>query len=423
MFFLHEPKFAYRLGQILRVNCLSAWLLAATTFGLGATAADATLQSFENLFRELQVSESQAEDGGRVDRGALAPAIDRIVDARNNVFNRDGGLFDTVLNTGRVEREYLQAVAAANAAASQLASARNKLAQEHAESIRRQQETPGLRRAQIECDQAEANLRAKQGELQGVATRLGDLYARLRRNVPEFFRQYAALRHLLPFERGPMNTEIIDLLRRRERDCGQWIEGQILMAVAAAYAGDTATADACLERASRIMKECPPLIMTSLAEDCCSTWLLLGETDKVEPYVKVISVTPARSRTAMQEWILGADARVRGRHDDAAKFLAAAVGKAKKRAPPSLIAEAALSLLLADVKGRRTGKAADLLDDVKDEEIWSVLQSRAALAAAQERWGDAVHLIEACRAKAPPCLDAQLEAQHTSYANEEVWRP
>ena len=398
--------------------------MAVSILGVTVHAAEPPLPSFENLLRELQATERGATSSDRpADREAIATSVDQLVNVRNVVFNRDGGLFNSVLETGRVEREYAVAVSAANAAGLRLANARSRLAQETAESLRRQQETPALKRAEAEFNQAEAELRTKNVELQSVAARLTNLYARLRRNLPDFFRNYMALRQVLPYERSPINAEIANCLERRAHDCSQWVEGHVLMAVASAYAGDESAAQKFLEQAGQIMKECPPLITTILAEDCCSTWLLLGKTDKVAQYVAAIRNTPARYRTAMQEWMLGADARVQGRYDDASKFLSAAMGKAKKRAPAALIAEAAFVLLLGDSKGKRTAKAADLLADVKEDDSWSVLQSRAALAAAQERWGDAVHLIEACRAKAPLCIDEDLEQQHASYADEKVWRP
>lgn len=399
-------------------------MLVLAGLSAAARAAEPAIQSFDNLLRELQAIEGRAEDQRRpVDAEGLAREINRIVDARNVVFHRDGGLFDTVRETARVEGDYMRALRATQLAAAQLTAANGRLAREEGESLRLQRETPGLGQARADAAQAAANLRREQDALGVVTGRLRDLYGRLRRNLPEFFQHYIALRQLLPHERGPLNATLVKLLRGREGNSQDWVEGQVLIAVAEAYEGDTSDAEACLERAGAIMRSCPQLITTMIAEDCCSTWLLLGKVGKVEPYMGVIRKTPVRLRTAVHDWLLGADARVRGDHEDAAKSLLMAVGKAKKKAPPALIAEAALAVLLSDVKGRRTAKAADLLADVKSDESWPVLQSRAALAAAEGRWGDAMRLIESSQDKAPPCLDVQLASQRASYEAETVWRP
>lgn len=403
---------------------LAVSMLALAGLSAAARAAEPAMQSFDNLFRELQAIEGQAAGQGQpVDGEALAREVNRIVDARNEVFRRDGGLFDTVRETARVEGDYMRALNETRLAAAKLAEANARLAREQGESLRQQRETPGLGQARADASEADADLRHEQEALAAVTSRLRDLYARLRRNLSEFFQHYIAMRQLLPHERGPRNATLVKLLRDREGNCPDWVEGQVLMAVAEAYDGDVRQAEACLEHAGAIMRSCPQLITTMIAEDCCSTWLLLGKADKVKPYTDVIRRTPARLRTAVHEWLLGADARVRGRHDEAAKSLLVAVSKAKKKAPPALVAETALAVLLADTKGRRTAKAADLLADVKSDETWPVLQSRAALAAAEGRWGDAMRLIESCQEKAPPCLDVQLASQRASYADEAVWRP
>jgi len=284
-------------------------------------------------------------------------------------------------------------------------------------------ETLGLQGARDAASQAESQFRQAEASLQRVKTVLSSLYARLQRNVPEFLARYVELRQLLPHERDPINGEIAMVCQQQEPLCPKWVEGFVASAVALAYEGKDTAAAEYLERAGEVFEKCPPLIGTLLAEDCCATWLLLGRPDKVGRYVAAIKSIRAQQRSAMHEWLLGADARVRGRYDDAKQILSMALGKAKKKAPPALVAEAALAHLLADPQGRRTKKAADLLEDVKHDESWPVLQSRAALAAAEERWGDAVHLIDQCRAKAPPCLASELDGQQASYASEKVWHP
>jgi hypothetical protein len=399
-------------------------MLALVGLAASSRAAEPAIQSFDNLIRELQAIEGEVEEKKPpVDDEGLRREISRIVDARNEVFHRDGGLFNLVRDTARVEGDYVRALNATRIAEAKFAAASARQAREEGESLRLQRETPGLAQARADAAQADAKRRREHAALSAVITKLRDLYARLQRNLPTFFQHYIALRQLLPHERGPANAKLLEFLRDREGACQDWVEGQVVMAVAEAYDGDAREAEARLERAGTIMRSCPQLITTMVAEDCCSTWLLLGKADKVVPYVNVVRGTPVRVRPAVHDWLLGADARVRGRYDDAATSLLRAVGKAKKKAPPSLIAETALAVLLADSKGRRTAKAADLLGDVKSEESWPVLQSRAALAAAEGRWGDAMRLIESCQQKAPPCLDEQLAAQRASYVEQQIWRP
>lgn len=404
------------LGQVVLVSCM---LIARATAG-----DEPQVQSFENLFRELQESAEERRPIGLAEASeSLAATVDRIVRTRNEIVSRNGGLFRAINDTVRAEMECMQAFRVLAMANGRVQQARAVYNREVQQSAILGKSTLALDGARQNVDLAEDVERRAAAEFREKRERLDRFYGFLRRDIPDFLRCYDEFRRIVPHERGAVNAELIDRIEQHDRQSPEWVEGAIVAAMLSVYDGDDAQAESHLERAATLLKACPPLLRSMLAEDGCSAWLLLGRPDKVSNYIAMIKRIPANRRSAMEEWLIGADARVRGRHADAVKQLTAALNKAKKKATPALIAEAALAQLLADPNGRRFAKAEELLDEVKDNETWPVLQSRAALAGAESRWGDAVHLVELCRAKAPPCLDSELDAQKTSYENEKVWRP
>ena len=67
-------------------------------------------------------------------------------------------------------------------------------------------------------------------------------------------------------------------------------------------------------------------------------------------------------------------------------------------------------------------KAGCYLEEAGDHGSWQLLRARAGLAAENEKWSEAIELLEECILAAPPRLEAELRVQQASYRDEEPWR-
>jgi hypothetical protein len=380
--------------------------------------------SFENLFRSLEEdARSASSPAASLPTDGLASQVSRLIGARQAVVGGDGGLFKTINDALQQEATCRGSMAQLNQAIAQLNACQMRFAAEETTSARLGQDTLGLRGARNALENAQAIARRAQADVATQTNRLEGLYSRVRRDLPQFFAIYSQLRQLLPLEQGALNAEIASLVARPDRDCPLFVEGHVVAAIALIYDGRDAAAEESLEKANAVFSQCPSLVATALAEDCCAAWLLLGRPDKVAKFVAAIHRIHARHRSATQDWLLGDHAHARGRHEEAARLLGAAVNKARKSAPAALIADAALASLMTTPSGRRPVKALELLQRVEGDKSWQVLQCRAAVSAAEGRWHEAIELVLACEKKAPPCLAAELARQRSAYEREQMWRP
>lgn len=102
-------------------------------------------------------------------------------------------------------------------------------------------------------------------------------------------------------------------------------------------------------------------------------------------------------------------------------FFGKAVAKSKGDAPPQLLAEAAMALTYLEGK-TNAEKAGRYLEEAGNNGSWQLLRARAGLAAENEKWSEAIELLEECILAAPPRLEAELRVQQASYREEEPWR-
>ncbi len=356
---------------------------------------------------------------------AVEEEVVRIAEARNAIVMQDGGLFKTMADA---------TVAQERLAVSQQIWARSDVIRNHAQAevanqqaiaIRIGKQPLGLQFALDTLRTAEQQEQQVRQEKDLRAKEFSDLCSRLMHSVPNFLERYDDFRCLLPHERGSRNVWLATAITNRQKRCPDhdWIEGELVLALALIYEGQDDDANSALGRATSILGRYPALYTTALAQDCCAAWLLLGKTRNVARYVMAVNEIPNNHRTAMQCWLLGAYARACKKRDQAAQQLKAAVDKAGRNPPPSLLAEAAFARLVAGSDKKHVQYAAELLGRLPNDDSWPALQSRAALAAAEERWEDAAALLDQCKERAPPCRARELEQQKEYYAKKKIWRP
>jgi tetratricopeptide (TPR) repeat protein len=405
------------------VHCLVLAALCGLMCGLMVCRLGLAESPLERLLQEL---ESKDSVNSLTNAGAPTAEIDntvrQIVSGRNDLVSREGGLFEAIAATHKAEKLNFNALRELQVADANRGYAAALVTQEEKTVARLKEETMAYQAARRTLAVADRALRDKQDNLRLSQRNLDDLCARLRRDLPPFFKGYATLHAMLPHERSPVNSQIAAALRAQEPVSSVFIDGHIVLAGALAYEGQNEQAADYLEKAGEILKEYPSPFISRLAEDLCSAWLLLGKHEKVGPFVSVLKKMNPKHRSARQEWLLGAHAAQRGRHGEASPRLLSAIGKVGRDSPAALIAEAAFSQLMDNVRVEELPNIAKLLERTAWDSSWPVLRSRATLAAAEKRWDEATRLLEECRKKAPPRLDAELNDQSKSYQNEKNWR-
>jgi len=406
-------------------------VVAAATLVWNIAPAIAQPPNARSLADLLQEAEDQIATNATTLDASLsfqqAQAVDaeivRIAQARNAIILQDGGLLKALADatTAQYALARTQDIWQKSAAIRSVAQA--QVDNQQAIALRIGKQPLGLQSALDALNAAEQQETQRRQERDRRARDLSDLCGRLMRDVPSFLTLYDEFRRLLPHQRSNRNAWLIAAIVSNQPLCEEWVEGELILALALIYDGQDDKAEQALAKATAILNRYPALNTTVLAQDCCAAWLLLGNTRRVVNYVKAVEKIPTSNRTAMQCWLLGAYARMSDKRDQAAQQFRASIDKAGRNAPPSLLAEAALAQLVAGRDKKHVQYAAEVLGRLPNDESWPTLQSRAALAAAEERWDDAVALLDTCQSKAPPCLAKELTQQQEYYARKKLWRP
>jgi hypothetical protein len=397
-----------------------ATVLAVMVVGVALAAEEPP--SLEHLLRQLEQAELAARPAMNAESAeSLRKNIDDIVRQRNEVVHRDGGFFgfledarQTYDDYGRAFRDRIHAERAVTVAA-------HDVAVQQALSRQAGRNTALLAPAERRLSAAKDNQRATELALNRITAKRHAHDTRMHRDAPEFFRAYFALRESLPRQRDPSNTVIADVLANHTGTDDDFIEGRVVSAIALVYVGDSDKAAVHLDAVEAACKRYPLLFQTTIAEDCCATWLLMGRPDKVTSYVTKLRSLPEKGRTFSQEWLLAAYDSLRGQREKALKTYAHATRKTTAGEHPALQAEAAMAALTGTVTPKKIQTARQFLEGIQDDAQWSVLRARASLEAAEERWQEAVVLLDQAATLMPPCVASVVAEQRDAYKNGKPW--
>jgi tetratricopeptide (TPR) repeat protein len=378
--------------------------------------------SLEHLLRQLEQAELAARPAMNAESAeSLRKNIDDVLRKRNEVVRRDGGFFGFLEDARKTYVEYgpafqncMQAAVAVRIAAHDVAVQRN-LGQQAGK------QTALLAPAEGRLRSAEGTKREADRVFERVAARIHAHDTRMHRDAPEFFRAYFILRGLLPHRRDPANAVIAETLTHYTNTDHDFSEGRVVSAIALVYVGDGDKAAAHLDAVEAACKRYPLLFQTTIAEDCCATWLLLGRPDKVTSYITKLRSLPEKGRTFSQEWLLAAYDSLRGQREKALKTYAHAIRKTNAGEYPALHAEAAMAALTGTITPNKIQTARQFLEGIQDDSQWSVLRARASLEAAEERWEEAVVLLDQAASLMPPCVASVVAEQRDAYKNGKPW--
>jgi tetratricopeptide (TPR) repeat protein len=378
--------------------------------------------SLEHLLQQLEQAELAARPAINSESAvALRETIEGIVKQRNLVTARDGGFFNFLENVRQTSGEYRTAFQTLFLARNSARIAENNAAVQRELSRQLGKQTAFLAPAERALTAAQGKMREAEQDHERVVARLHAHDTRMHRDAPEFFRTYFALRELLPRHRDSSNIVIAETLAPHMGPGQDFIEGHVVSAIALVYAGNDDKAGAHLETVEATCTRYPLLLGTTIAEDWCATWLLMGRPDKVSKYIVGLRSIPEKQRTFSQEWLLAAHDSLRGQREKALKGYELAVGKTNPGEHPPLQAEAAKAALTGSVNATKIQLARRFLEGIKDDSQWSVLRARALLEAAEERWDEAVRVLDQATGLMPPCIAAVTAEQRDAYRNGKAW--
>lgn len=399
---------------------------AAFCWGLchscGCTAPAAELPPMENVLRQLEDPAGAAMPPAQFqDMQTLRDTLGRIIHERNDIARRNGGFFPLLMKSRGEYAAFHDADARLGQARVTLNVATTKMAEQQRLWATTNKEPLGFAGAQAFLNQARANLRTAEADWQAAFEALSKHIAMVRDHGMALFRQYTSLRSTLPHRRNAANDTIAAVIAEWREQSPDFVEGDVVAAIALAYSGKDEAATERLEHAGKIFERYPPLYDTVLAEDCCAAWLLLGRVDKVGTFVAAIDRMRFDQRTAAQQWLSAAYTAMRERPARAIKKYDMAIKKAKANAPPALRAEAAIAVLDGSDGQQALRKAKDYLERLTDETQWTVLRAKATLAAAEGEWEKAAGLMDQAKPLAPVCMEDELEQQREAYKKGESW--
>lgn len=290
---------------------------------------------------------------------------------------------------------------------------------------------PGaLERALQEFRNAQRDSEAAHGVWRQEINALQPLYERVRPAIAKWLSCYQRMRSLLrPDRRDPNRRGVLNVLDAAILQRDDFYEGHVLAALSEIYDGD---ADAALKHLGRARAGFDKfrLYDSVFAHDWCDAYLLLGQPGSVEQFVAEIRKLDALRQTSVRCWLVGRCGMLQGRDNEADGFFQKALTKAKvftEKGPPAgvepLLGDAALFYLTANQEAKRNvDKARKILEEApRGCDDWRVIRARAALAAADGAWDDAIKRLDACRGAAPPTIDGELAAQREAYGSKEPW--
>jgi len=362
----------------------------------------------------------QIEDEITLDPQELQRSLSELIVERDTIVRRHE-LFEVMKEAQKLEAPLQGLRARSNAASLALGRANHQLqaAQERMKGIAAN--PAALEAAQSAKATAEATLETAQVHLRNQLARLQPLYAILREDLPAFLANYQRMRALLvPDRRNPHLHAFTSMLESGGARTKDFVEGHVLSAIALTYAGEVDRAERSLEKASKIVLD-NNLGLTALGEDCCYGWLLIGKPLTTKPYVDFLKKLDAPRQTPVRCWLMGAWCAASGKHTDAITFFGKAVAKSKGSASPQLLAEAAMASIYLDGK-TNAEKAAQFLEQAGTGGSWQMLRAKAGLAAENEKWSEAIDLLEECALAAPPRLEPEIRKQQSAYRKQEPWR-
>jgi len=285
-------------------------------------------------------------------------------------------------------------------------------------------------RAQGNLREAQQQIAQAQPELNEALQRLQAAWGQLEPNIAKFLKLYRDMRQFVAYDRtSPRLAATRDALNR---SCGQradFHEGRVLAAVCEAYAGNAESAKQHLQKGAFFGQEIffswPP------ANDMVLAYLLLGQPDDVDNWVKWVRDIDEKRKTPTRCWLVALQGAIECKDNQAAEWFKRCERRINSTAnkagqPPIIPVEVAgeWAFFLTTCNNqqlRDLPKAKELLDGRGVESSWYVARAVAAMAAAEDRWPDAKRDVERAAEHGPGVLDDEFSQQVTAYTNAEPW--
>lgn len=351
------------------------------------------------------------------------------IDDRHRLVDR-ANLFETLERIIREERELAKRAAVLNAAVrsqNHAAEQANMLNHPGATMV-----SPGAKSAAMQAwRNAQAKTLNARNEWQRQVNVVQPLIESVQPEIGPWMECYWRMRRAVQFDRRDPNRQaVLGILKDAVGSRADFIEGRVLAAILEVFDGNAAGAEDHLKTACKGMARYN-LFGTPFANDGCLGYLLLGRPDMVGDFIAAVRKLDAPRQTAFRCWLVGLGGMLQCKDNEAAAYLQKALAKIdfykKDKEVPAeaaaLLGDAALFRLTAHNEAQRdTDKARDILAGTSpDWDVWQVHRARAALAAADGNWPEAIQHIDRCGQACPPSLAEEVAAQREAYEGQELW--
>ena len=269
--------------------------------------------------------------------------------------------------------------------------------------------------------------------------KLKPLYSRLGPHVgpwAQVYRDMAAF--IVPRRSDPDRQALIAMLESAISKREDFFEGRILAAFGHAYDGDAETSDAHLAKAiTFIQAYAPGLYPTRMTHDCAAVCILAAKTGRIKEFVKMIEGIHPLAQSIHQQWIVANFAVREKREATARTYFHRALVKAgafkKPEADETDEALAPIDAVLAGdaahfyltqstVSNHDVEMCRRIIERADPAAVaWQLTRARAALAARQGEWLDALHLVTGCLEDCPATIKREVEAELRAYRENRRW--
>ncbi len=350
--------------------------------------------------------------------------LEKLIADRNTLV--DGcSFFKLIDQTLKAEQKFMAAKArfvAANGAAQKAITDIN---------IARVQKNEALEsRASANLESAKRAALQAEGETKAAWQAYQQLWGQLEPKIKQFLEIYRAMRQFVVSDRA--SPQLAVARAAFNQACGQRVdfhEGRVLAALCEVYAGAGDAAAQHLKKAAFFGQEVffawPP------ATDMCLAYLLVGELDAVDPWVKWVKSVDEKRKTPTRCWLVAMQSAIECKDNQAKEWfercerrINATAKKAKR--PPVIPAEVAgdwafFLMTCPNQKFRDLEKAKELLVSLVAQSSWHVARAKAAVAAEEGQWQDAKRQAELASEHGPVVLSAEFSEQATAYGHSRQW--
>lgn len=272
--------------------------------------------------------------------------------------------------------------------------------------------------------------RAATNAVQQAAGENQRLWQQLEPNIVKFLNLYQEMRKFVVQDRlSPRLVAANGVFKQACDRRADFHEGRVLAALCEAYVGGVDLAAGHLKKAAFFGQ--PLFFAWPPANDMVLAYLLIGQPDDVDPWVKWVRDIEERRKTPTRCWLVAVQGAIECKDNQAKEWFERCerrINSAAKKAnrPPVIPAEVAgdwafFLMTCPNQKFRDLAKANELVEDRDPGSSWFLARAVAAVAAEKGQWQDAVRDSTLAGNHGPVVLNDEFREQATGFSKSQPW--